>query len=101
MLLTLAGERSDNVLLAEMRRLVAADPDLAARVLTDLVIIGSAMLNRVHEGGGPTRDELLQECGLGLVEAEHDGPTEAMRSLYPYGWFGSVGIRATQGIAPA
>ncbi len=43
MLLTLARERPDAALLAEMRRLVADDPDLAARVLTDLVVIAKAV----------------------------------------------------------
>ncbi len=64
MLLTLAQERPDAVLLTEMRRLVTDDPDLAARVLTDLVVIAGGASDCVAEHGGPPRAELLQEVGL-------------------------------------
>lgn len=73
MLLTLAPERSDAVRLADARRLVADAPDLAARVLTDLVVIAGGAFDRVAEHGGPSRGELLQELGLTLLEVEGDG----------------------------
>jgi len=40
------------------------DPDLAARVLTDLVVIAGGASDCVAEHGGPPRAELLQEVGL-------------------------------------
>ncbi len=72
MLLTLAQERPDDALLADARRLVADDPDLAARVLTDLVVIAGGAMDRVAEHGGPSRGEQLRALGLTLLEVEGD-----------------------------
>jgi len=73
MLLTLAQDRTDAVMLAEMRRLVIDDPDLAARVLTDRVVMAGGAMDRVAEHGGPSCAELLQELGLVLLEVEGEG----------------------------